>query len=1167
MQRLMPTSDAASVSTTSSSDSSSCPRRHSPSSQSSCISSATTSPISVIVKSVIFLVVFVSTLCHAQLGVHVVRSPESAVAPKGDEVVFECEMNLTPDRFKWKFRHSSNRTADGSGYRDLTQENGYNITHQDRISKLRIVVQTDSLGDYQCVASYGSAAIASLPARLTLVSISIDNSNGYTRNTIRYNVAPKNCILLRCGTVTSNPAAIWSFFRNGEKIPQSDLIPANGALVLNTVSTKDSGNYSCSAMNPITSQEVKLPQRIELLVSYSDRTAPHFLKEPPNQVTARPGDTVVLECPGVGSPAPIAVWSSPNIVNINNNNRTRIVPYGLQIVDVVPEDQGPYVCRLDNGIAPALVHLIKLTVLEKPSILRGPASTLTNESDTLELECSAAGYPYPDIYWLINGQDTSMDPEVQHDGRRLVIQHVQKRHAGIVQCFAKNEVGETSDANLLKVNPKQIHGSSGSAGAATPRPRYEEVSGGGGGGSKKGSRKKHKPTMVPPSRPNVTRLSDDSVMLRWNVPRNDGLPIQFFKVQYRMLGDITRKIPKENWQTTNDDIPYGRRNGDGPKNYTTSVTGLKPDRFYRFRIVAVYNNDDNKEGNTSSKFLLQRGDALDLAKSNLPIPELARIEPLSESAVLLQWTLPNNQHGSHIDGFYAYYRPSSSAGEYQKATVDGMHTRKFKIDMLEAGTAYEFKLQSFNDVAASEFSSIVSVQTKKSVTTPAPTLPAVVPATKTNDEDNSIFPVVAGAAGGGILLLIATITACLCVKRRKNSQSEDENKPQLDHIQSDFVSPQVQVLGVNNHHKGNHRLNGVLPRMNITPNPLAQEADKNRNVMELRFMTNNTTNTTGSSSNNSGSNSSSHSTPNHSKSNSNSSHHTNQQNSCHNSQEKLNSYAIEEDRPPHTPPQRSTSSCETLEAVDGINCPLTATANGLDPNSPLCKPLPPLPGKNAAKLANHTTTTKTNHKSTSNNNLNNSSQASHLASQGIHHAQPYYQTPPTPTMMAKRGDYQQPPPVPPHQNNNHAALMNHHLPPTTHHGHAPLTPSMEQHRRTLDRGGVRNMSYSQNNSNPQLAACHDPSAVNMDNMTAATTRIPSLRRTRRTSGGSTNTTNGLNSLSNNPNGGLGIPITVSGSPRVQRSPMPARAAMMKQRSRLGSHNDNISSGSLNSIEV
>ncbi|XP_073828097.1 brother of ihog isoform X2 [Musca autumnalis] len=1006
MQRLLMPASTSTLSSPSCRSSSSAPL-------SSC-RNFFTSPLSVIIKSVIFLLVFVTSVSHAQLGVHVVRSPESAVAPKGDEVVFECEMNLNPDRFKWKFRHSSNRTADGSGYRELSQENGYNITNLDRISKLRIVVQTDSLGDYQCLGIYGSAAIASLSARLTLVSISIDNSNGYPRNTIRYNVAPKNCILLRCGTVTSNPAAIWSFYRNGEKIPQSDLIPANGALVLNAVTPKDSGNYSCTAMNPITSQEVKLPQRIELLVNYSDRTRPHFLQEPPSQVTARPGETVVLECPGVGSPPPIAVWSSPNIVNINNNNRTRIVPYGLQIVDVVPEDQGQYVCRLDNGIAPALVHVIKFIVFEKPSILRGPASTLTNESDTLELECSAAGYPYPDIYWLLNGQDTSMDPEVLHDGRRLVIQHAQKRHAGIVQCFAKNEVGETSDANILKLNPKQIPGSSGSSGVATPRPRYEDV----GGGTKKGSRKKHKPTMVmvPPSRPNVTRLSDDSVMLRWNLPRNDGLPIQFFKVQYRMLGDVTRTIPKENWQTTNDDIPYGRRNGDGPKNYTTSVTGLKPDRFYRFRIVAVYNNDDNKEGNTSSKFLLQRGDALDLAKSNLPVPELERIEPLSESAVMLQWTLPSNNHASHIDGFYAYYRPTASAGEYQKATVDGMHTRKFKIDMLEAGTRYEFKLQSFNDVAASEFSSIVSVQTKKAVTTPAPSLPAVVPATKTNEEDNSMFPVVAGAAGGGILLLIATITACLCMKRRKNSQNEaDENKPQLDHIQADFGSPQVQVLGVNNHHKGNHRLNGVLPRMNITPNPLAQEADK-----------------------------------------------------------------------------------------------------------------------------------------------------AHLASQGIHHAQPYYQTPPTPTMLSKR-DYQQPPPVPPHQNNNHAPMMNHHLPPAGPH-HAPLTPSMEQHRRTMDRGGVRNMSYTQNNSsNSQLSSCHDANTgVNMDGMA---TRIPSLRRTRRTSGGSTNNNNGLNSLSNNPNGGLGIPIAVSGSPRVQRSPMPARAAMMKQRSRLGSHNDNISSGSLNSIEV
>lgn len=43
--------------------------------------------------------------------------------------------------------------------------------------------------------------------------------------------------------------------------------------------------------------------------------------------------------------------------------------------------------------------------------------------------------------------------------------------------------------------------------------------------------------MIPPTKPHITRLSDESVMVRWSVPLNEGLPIQFFKVQYRELGN------------------------------------------------------------------------------------------------------------------------------------------------------------------------------------------------------------------------------------------------------------------------------------------------------------------------------------------------------------------------------------------------------------------------------------------------------------------------------------------------------------------------------------------------------------------------------------------------------------------------------------------------------
>lgn len=59
--------------------------------------------------------------------------------------------------------------------------------------------------------------------------------------------------------------------------------------------------------------------------------------------------------------------------------------------------------------------------------------------------------------------------------------------------------------------------------------------------------------MVPPSKPLVTRLDESAVMVRWEVPENTGLKIQFFKVQYREM-----KRTKD-WMTDSEEIkPYIR---------------------------------------------------------------------------------------------------------------------------------------------------------------------------------------------------------------------------------------------------------------------------------------------------------------------------------------------------------------------------------------------------------------------------------------------------------------------------------------------------------------------------------------------------------------------------------------------------------------------------------
>lgn len=208
--------------------------------------------------------------------------------------------------------------------------------------------------------------------------------------------------------------------------------------------------------------------------------------------------------------------------------------------------------------------------------------------------------------------------------------------------------------------------------------------------------------MVPPSRPNVTRLADDKVMVRWSVPQRESLPIKFFKVQYRLLGSTPKPTKRSQWMTSNEDIP--------PNVHMYEVDNLKPDNYYRFRIAAVYSNDDNQLSNVSKNFLLQRGSQLDPKKSHLPAPNLTRVEPISEDAVVLHWSLPEHNQ-TPIDGFYVFYRPASTAGEYSKATVDGMNKRYFRINHLEAGTAYEFKLQSYTSSAASDFMAIITGKT------------------------------------------------------------------------------------------------------------------------------------------------------------------------------------------------------------------------------------------------------------------------------------------------------------------------------------------------------------------------------------------------------------------------------------------------------------------------
>jgi brother of ihog len=190
-------------------------------------------------------------------------------------------------------------------------------------------------------------------------------------------------------------------------------------------------------------------------------------------------------------------------------------------------------------------------------------------------------------------------------------------------------------------------------------------------------------------------------MVKWQVvpSSTDGsLPIQFFKVQYMMVPSEQRhkgQKSNEDWITLNEDIP--------PHLRSYEITHLKLDHHYKFRISAVYSNNDNKQS-PIRRFHLKR--VKQSIKASLPIPIDIQITPVSETEVTVRWAIAET-HQHNFGGFYINYRPTTSADEYLIVSVEGSHKRHAVIKHLESGTSYEFKIQSFSSLEPSVFSAIV----------------------------------------------------------------------------------------------------------------------------------------------------------------------------------------------------------------------------------------------------------------------------------------------------------------------------------------------------------------------------------------------------------------------------------------------------------------------------
>lgn len=565
----------------------------------------------------------------------------------------------------------------------------------------------------------------------------------------------------------------------------------------------DSGVYQCVAHNPFLGTKKVASHYVSLRVrrkgpSSHRNSRPHlqlrFAVEPKSHVSPIVGSNATLECVATGATPPNVTWS--RIDGPLPQYRSIIVGGNLVIMTVRKSDEGTYTCKATS--TDSAEHISASTVVsvhEPPRIIKPLQDINVTDGQEFALDCGVQGTPPPVVNWVFNGQIVNSNVMTSNgltisglNGEKLQVRSARDpKNYGIYQCFATNDLGSTYSMARVRKQEKvdtvrtNTWNNEGDFWNSNDPYDYDDAP----------DQDQAEPLKYSvPSAPEISRLAEDSVMVRWMVPNNGGLPIGFFKVQYK------ESVKRSEWMTVEDDIP--------PHIHAYAVTGLKTNTKYKFRIAAVYSNQDNKDSPPSDAFYL----------SKTPVgvkpgagPNIIDVESISPSAINLKWRY-QEQDQVRIDGFFIHYRQASSAGDFSKITALGAGTRAHIISHLLPDTSYEVKMQCFNEVGASEFSPLLSNKTWPSLdggrsSTSRPDINGhkeVDPVS--GSDDTTLYGVLAVAVIA--LILVVIVCVILCIVRHKQSVSHPNvvakrrsQKPKERH-------PRANSLHNLNHHSYKH---------------------------------------------------------------------------------------------------------------------------------------------------------------------------------------------------------------------------------------------------------------------------------------------------------------------------------------------------------------------------
>uniref|UniRef100_A0A8C3K8U4 Ig-like domain-containing protein n=1 Tax=Calidris pygmaea TaxID=425635 RepID=A0A8C3K8U4_9CHAR len=198
----------------------------------------------------------------------------------------------------------------------------------------------------------------------------------------------------------------------------------------------------------------------------------------PGNITASPGQDVVMSCPVLSAVPYNLTWSWDGKAAQPGDGRTRLLQnHSLEISRVQPGDGGLYECvaRSAHGTATASLWLfIQGSMSVENKMTRRSWSTqhtedlgseggcskrtesseeqMVAEGSDVTFTCEATGSPAPAVTWMKDGKPLAWQSNHISGGPRLSLVAVGPADAGVYSCLAANEVGEVSKAFHLLVS-------------------------------------------------------------------------------------------------------------------------------------------------------------------------------------------------------------------------------------------------------------------------------------------------------------------------------------------------------------------------------------------------------------------------------------------------------------------------------------------------------------------------------------------------------------------------------------------------------------------------------------------------------------------------------------------------------------------------------------------